>query len=157
MIPFSTTTGYAIQALSLLAKNGSKLLLVKDIADQTGIPKPYLSRILYSLGQAGLITTKRGYRGGVTLAKNPAEISLLDLAEALKDSSWRERCILGFATCGDEKPCPLHDFWGEEREEIIKRLAQMSLADVANSKEMRVDYCSRPVDTATGGSDGGES
>ena len=98
MLCLSQTTGYAILALSCLEEgDGENWILVKDIATCTGIPKPYLSKILHSLQGSGLIRAKRGYRGGFALARPSSRINLLEIAAAVEGASdpWstpRKRC-----------------------------------------------------------------
>ena len=77
MTNFSLTTGYAIEALACLARHGADSMLVREIAECTEIPLPYLSKIFQRLGEAGIVETKRGYKGGVKLTRLPAEVFLL--------------------------------------------------------------------------------
>jgi DNA-binding IscR family transcriptional regulator len=55
------------------------------------MPLPYLSKIFQRLGEAGIVETKRGYKGGVKLARPPAEISLLAIDAAVENSRQRTR------------------------------------------------------------------
>lgn len=131
MLSLSQTTGYAILALSCLEQEGGRLMLAREIAERTSIPKPYLSKILHALGQAGLIVSKRGYRGGVALSRSPASITLMEVAEAVVGHEWRPRCLLGLAECSDERACPMHEFWRAHREQIQEQLRNVTLSQVA--------------------------
>ncbi|MCZ7651193.1 MAG: Rrf2 family transcriptional regulator [Thermoanaerobaculia bacterium] len=62
----SQTTGYAVSALSFLATNGSRPVLVREIAEALALPPPYLAKIVNSLGRRGLVATQRGIGGGCT-------------------------------------------------------------------------------------------
>jgi Rrf2 family protein len=53
------------------------------IAEDLGIPAPSLSRLLRSLGGAGILETREGVKGGVRLAITPDEVSLLDIVDAI--------------------------------------------------------------------------
>lgn len=125
------STGYAITALGHVAAFGERPLLIKEIADATGLPHPYLAKIVHTLARRGLVVTRRGVGGGVALARPAAAITLFDIAEALDDPLLEERCMLGAAVCSDERACPAHDFWREHRAAQIDFLRQRSLADVA--------------------------
>ena len=84
MTTFSHTTGYAIEALACLARNGAESMLVREIAELTDMPLPYLSKIFRRLADGGIVESKRGYKGGVKLSRPPGEISLLQIDAALE-------------------------------------------------------------------------
>ena len=72
----STRGDYASRALLSLALHGAETpTSVRDIAERTGLPQPYLEQILLALKGAGLVRSKRGVGGGYVLARPPAEIS----------------------------------------------------------------------------------
>jgi len=56
---------------------------VRDIAERTGLPQPYLEQILLALKGAGLVRSKRGVGGGYVLAKPATEIRLSDIISAV--------------------------------------------------------------------------
>lgn len=143
MLSLSQTAGYSILALSCLDEE--HWLLAQDIAERTGAPKPYLSKILHALAKADVIRAKRGYRGGFRLARPAEQISLIDIVEAVEGTAWRARCLLGLETCTDERACPTHEFWKQERARIYECLARISLKDVAEFEKARV---ARPVAAA---------
>lgn len=149
----SQATGYAATALGFLAAAGGKSLLVKDIAEGTNVPSPYLAKIVNMLARRGILATQRGIGGGVTLAHGPETVSLYDLAVALDDASIQSKCMLGTAECTDERACPAHTFWSCKRAEYIKFLKETTIADIAKFEETR--RSSRPMmptimGTATG-------
>ncbi|TVR53239.1 MAG: Rrf2 family transcriptional regulator [Puniceicoccaceae bacterium] len=132
MLSLSQTTGYAIVALSRLEGPGGNPRLVKEVAGETGLSSFYLSKIMHQLGKAGLVITKRGFKGGVTLARKPSEISLLDISVAIDGEEWFGRCLLGLEKCSDERGCPAHRFWKGTREAIHQQLVQTNLEEVAD-------------------------
>ena len=138
MLSLSQTTGYAILALSCLEEgDGENWILARDIAECTGIPKPYLSKILHSLQGSGLIRAKRGYRGGFSLARPSGGINLMEIAEAVEGPSCLQGCLLGLSACTKENSCPTHAFWAEERERIRGALTSTTLRDVAGFERLR--------------------
>ena len=74
----STRGDYACRALVSLALhgNGEGPTSVRDLAERTGLPQPYLEQILLALKGAGLVRSKRGVGGGYVLAREPASITL---------------------------------------------------------------------------------
>ncbi|MBI2881972.1 MAG: Rrf2 family transcriptional regulator [Candidatus Tectomicrobia bacterium] len=131
MFSLSQTAGYAIKALSCLAKNHPASMAAKNVSACTGIPLPYLSKFIRTLKDNGLIKAKRGYHGGFTLARPANTITLLDVAHAVDGPDVPPRCMLGFQECTDERSCPTHSFWKEERARIEAVLRETTVADVA--------------------------
>lgn len=123
MTTFALTTGYAIEALACLARHGSDSMLVREIAEITEMPFPYLSKIFQRLGDAGITESKRGYKGGVRLSRPPAEISLLQIDAAVEGHKA--------PPCGEveETPRP-NTFWEAFHQSYREKLAAMTLADV---------------------------
>lgn len=131
MHPLSQSAGYAILALSCLDDPGGEPILVQDVAEWIGAPGPYLSKVFHALGKAQLVATKRGRNGGVILMRPAREITVDQIASAMDGEEWQSSCLLGLATCSDERACPVHHFWTEERKRILRELQVTTLADVA--------------------------
>ncbi|MHB8901636.1 MAG: RrF2 family transcriptional regulator [Thermoguttaceae bacterium] len=132
MISLTHTTGYAVLALACIGAHGRNWVRTDKVHACTGVPKPYLRKILNALGRAGLIETKRGYQGGVVLARPPEEITLMDIVEAVEPSEpGSKNCLLGLVGCSDANPCPMRHFWRKERLRIEDELLRVTLADAA--------------------------
>lgn len=148
MLSLSLTTGYAVLALSCLRQCDRELVLAKDIAKCTGIPLPYLLKLLHAMRKAGLVTAKRGYRGGFALTRPAERISLLEVAEAVDGQKWLPRCLLGLDDCSDKRQCPTHDFWKIQRRKIEAKLRQTTVRDVAEHEarqaSRRLGRCCAP-------------
>lgn len=99
-------------------------MLVREIAELTGMPSPYLSKIFQRLGDAGIVGSKRGYKGGVKLVRPPADISLLEIDAAVENS---RSDAAGEAE--EDSPRP-NTFWQAFHKEYREKLAAMTLADV---------------------------
>ena len=81
---FTSATDYAIRAmihLACLPENGHALR--DQIATSENIPSSFMAKILRSLVRAGLLNSARGVNGGFSLARDPEEVSLLDIVEAV--------------------------------------------------------------------------
>jgi Rrf2 family protein len=84
MLTFSKREEYGIAVVTRLAKGfGQKPLSLSIIAREEGITLPFLRQIALDLRQAGLLRASEGKNGGYQLAKNPKEISLADVIEAV--------------------------------------------------------------------------
>lgn len=123
MTSYSQTTGYAIEALACLARHAPDSMLVREIAGQTEIPLPYLSKIFQRLAEAGIVESKRGYKGGVRLTRSPGEISLLEINSAADSGRSGE--------VAEESARP-GTFWQAFQQEYRDKLAARTLADVVD-------------------------
>ncbi len=130
----STRGDYASRALLSLALHGATTqpTSVRDIADRTGLPQPYLEQILLALKGAGLVRSKRGVGGGYVLARSPDEISLAQIVAAVDGpivaGDFGEPHENG--ACDHEGQCILLSVWSELGEQIRTQLEALSLADM---------------------------
>lgn len=138
----SQTTGYAVKALTCIAA-GCEVKQIRDIADCTSIPIPYLAKVIHRLGKAGILESKRGNKGGVWLARNPGEISLYEISVAVDGDDQFSSCLLGLESCSDDRACPTHVFWKAARAQIRHELETTSLADVVAFEKRRAGKGSR--------------
>ena len=81
---FSQTVEYALRAMVQLAVDSSGQATTKDIAEKAKVPSAYLAKVLQSMRRGGLIHSRRGVGGGITLAKPASKISLLDVIDAVE-------------------------------------------------------------------------
>ncbi len=139
MLPLSQTTGYAVRALCCLQEPGGQPVLVEEVAESTGIPRSYLSKLIHKLAKKGLVKARRGHHGGVVLGKPSIEITLEELSEAIDGVAWQKRCLMGLMGCSEGAPCVLHDFWHETLEQILARLRSVTLADLARHHDPGVE------------------
>ncbi len=127
----SQSTGYAASALGCVAAMGGRPALVKDLAEACDIPQAYLAKIVNLLSRREIVLTQRGVGGGVSLAKPPKEITILEICEALEDPVVQPRCMLGNAECTEDRACPAHEFCVLHRTELAKFLRDTTIADIA--------------------------
>src|SRR6266542_1388551 len=109
----STTAEHALRALAELARlpEGSSML-GRELAEHASIPANYLSKILWTLGNAGIIDATRGNRGGYRLKRNAAEVHLFEVVELFDRDRTRVACLLGGTReCDQDNPCTAHDAW----------------------------------------------
>jgi Rrf2 family protein len=81
----SRSTGYALLAVGYIAKHVDEgIVLSQSISEKYDIPLEYLLKILQQLVRANILRSKRGPRGGFSLAKPPKKISMLSVVEAVE-------------------------------------------------------------------------
>lgn len=114
---------YAIRAVLYVAKLGAnQRAATRQIAEEQHIPPSFLAKIISQLSIAGLLQTSRGARGGVTLAKQPDEISLLEVVEAIDGPIMLNECVIDEKACTFGEVCPLRSVWCNAQDDIIARL-----------------------------------
>lgn len=138
-------TGNAACALAYLAATGGGPELIKTIAEACAVPAPYLAKTIHTLGRAGIVSTQRGIGGGVTLTRDPADLTLFELCEVFSDPAIEPRCILGAAECSDERACPAHAFNVVQRAARLEFLRSMTIAKIA-AFEAKRRWGTREVD-----------
>jgi Rrf2 family protein len=155
MFGLSSSSSYAVLALSSLAGEGENWILARDLAAAIEAPLPYLSKILHGLSGAGIVEAKRGYRGGFRLLRRADQLTVGEIVIAVEGPDFLEGCLLGKAECSDRRACPAHAFWGLERERIRSQLQRLTLADVARferaaGRGLKPAGRSRPKPAASG-------
>ncbi len=130
----STRGDYACRALLSLALRGDGVTptSVRDIAERTGLPQPYLEQILLALKGAGLVRSKRGVGGGYVLAR-PADaitlgaiVSAVDGPIAVGDFGLPHEN----GACDHEGQCVLLDLWADVSEHMRRHLDSYRLSDM---------------------------
>lgn len=125
---FTQTAEYALRATVALAEAGESLSAVQ-LAERTQVPSQYLSKVLQSLQKSGLLTSTRGKYGGYSLRYPAAEITVLDVVNAVDPLRRIERCPLNRPEHAHAL-CPLHRQMDEAIAQVECTLSQSSLEDL---------------------------
>jgi Rrf2 family protein len=126
---FSSRAIYGMRAMLALGRlHGKGPTFLKDIAEAEGLPGTYLEQLMVPLRKGGIVQAVRGARGGYSLARNPAEISVLSILEALEGPLALSDCPTGSACCGHPESCTLQDLWAEGSRALVGIYGGISLA-----------------------------
>jgi Rrf2 family protein len=135
-VKVSTRGDYASRALLSLAlhADSNTPTSVRDIAERTGLPQPYLEQILLALKGAGLVRSKRGVGGGYVLARPASAITLSEIVSAVDGP-----IVAGDfgrphenGACEHEGQCILLAVWSEVGEHMREHLGSFTLADMVD-------------------------
>ena len=133
----STRGDYASRALLSLALHADTHgegtpTAVRDIAERTGLPQPYLEQILLALKGAGLVRSKRGVGGGYVLARPPEEITLSQIVSAVDGPIVAGDFGLPHenGACDHEGQCILLDVWADVGQHMRTHLDSFNLGDM---------------------------
>ncbi|MEO6652874.1 MAG: Rrf2 family transcriptional regulator [Ilumatobacteraceae bacterium] len=144
----STRGDYACRALLSLTLRTDEPgpTSVRDIAERTGLPQPYLEQILLALKGAGLVRSKRGVGGGYTLARSPEAIMLSEILAAVDGP-----ITLGDfgqphqdGACDHEGQCVLLAIWNQAGEVMRRHLDGFTLASIAETAQGDAAWPGRP-------------
>ena len=148
VVRVSTRGDYACRALLSLALHADDdgPTSVRDIAERTGLPQPYLEQILLALKGAGLVRSKRGVGGGYVLARAPSDIKLSEIVSAVDGP-----ITLGDfgqphqdGACDHEGQCVLIAVWNRAGEHMRHHLDGYTLASVAEMAQGNAAWPDRP-------------
>lgn len=151
---------WALHCCAILAGlPDGRYLSTKALAEFHGLPKEYLSKALQSLSQAGLVHTTLGPSGGYRLARPPAELTFLDIIEAVEGKSRTFVCNnirannpcrpVGFC---DSSPCAVARIMWEADEAWRSKLRSVRLSDLTEtlSQEIPADIWGKTFEWVLG-------
>jgi len=127
---FSKTVEYTIIILGFIAQHKDEKLSSTMLHQSLQIPYKYLTKLITKLAKSGLLRATKGRDGGIVLAKNPSEITIAHILEAMNEPSPKGRCVLGFETCNPSNPCVLHHSWEKPRALIDTMIHKTTLEDL---------------------------
>src|SRR5512143_3532672 len=130
---------YAVRAVLHLARVGnSERSATSTVAKEQNIPPSFLAKIISQLSIAGLLHTSRGARGGVTLARDPEDISLLEVIESIDGPPMlNQGASEGDGWSFDEEG-PLRPGWREAKSDRVARLQGTNCAQLLERSEVAV-------------------
>ena len=119
---------YAVRAMIHLACMPEGTMAMRsEIAEAQKIPPSFMAKILRNLVRARLLTSSRGVKGGFALARPPAEISLLDIIEAIEGPMGIAACVPDPRGCEWSCDCPAAPVWGRLQESAKDILGHATL------------------------------
>ncbi len=128
---------YAVRAVLYLARKGNQRAATSQVAQEQRIPPSFLAKIISQLSIAGLLHTSRGARGGVTLAREPKQITLLEVVEAIDGPIQLNECVGDNGSCSFESDCPLQPIWCDAQDVLVKQLKGANFEQLMGSGSKR--------------------
>jgi Rrf2 family protein len=137
---FSKTVEYALRAVVHLAHESPAARTTAQIADATQVRPAYLAKVLHGLARAGIVATQRGVGGGVSLGRDPADLTILDVVNAVEPIRRITTCPLGLKTHG-VRLCPLHRRVDDAMALVEAAFGGTTLAEVLAEPSSSVPLC----------------
>ena len=136
---FSTRGEYGVRLMVELARHhGDGPVSLSEMADHEDLPRPYLEQLVVNLREQGLVTSTRGARGGYQLARDPAEIRMSQVIEALEGPITPMVCAsddpIHANACGRSGFCNVNALWLRVRTAVVGALDSMTLEELARPR-----------------------
>jgi|YelNatPaOPRAMG01_1025707.scaffolds.fasta_scaffold05779_4 Rrf2 family protein len=132
----SSRARYGVRAMARLYKDYKGVpISLKEIARQEMIDEAYLAQLLLKLKNYGLITTERGKSGGYIPTKPAADITLMDILNAVEEEIMPLECFVNLAICPLTANCFTKDFWYNLKLQIEKALSGITLQSIIERHE----------------------
>jgi len=139
----SQTAEYALRAVVFLADHAPAPRTIQQIAQVTRVPGAYLSKVMRSLSRAGLVHSQRGLHGGFSLARDPAQVTILEVISVVDPIVRIDKCPLGLAAHGTNL-CPLHRRLDNAMGMIEEAFGETTLAEILAEPTGSVPLCNFP-------------
>ena len=120
-------------ALHLAKRRDGGTLPARDVAESEGLPTDYVEQILLKLRRAGVVTSTRGARGGYLLARDPSDVTVKDVVEAVEHHTFEVNCDvrpIDPARCSPGTSCSIRPVWRALQHRIDDLLSSVSLAEL---------------------------
>jgi Rrf2 family protein len=141
----SDAAEYGLRAVVWLAERPSESAKVREIAEVTHAPAGYLIKVLQALAKAGILSAQRGSSGGFRLQREPAQLSVLEVINAIDPMERIRTCPLGMESHGAQL-CPMHRQIDDAMAAIEASFASSTILNLLTSPA-----ASRPMrETVTG-------
>jgi len=130
---------YSCRILCELAREYSKgePVRIEQLSKAEGVPANFLAQMLGELRNAKLVISRRGTQGGFLLARPPAEITLLDIIEAVEGELFE---FNGNGNSGGRSSRRLKQIWGEVREAAAAKARSYTLEAIAAKVDAEMYY-----------------
>jgi Rrf2 family nitric oxide-sensitive transcriptional repressor len=124
-------TDYALRVLMYIGAHPERLVTIQEIADNHGISKNHLTKVVHRLGVAGLVTTVRGRTGGIRLKRDPASIMIGTVVRLTEPDFMMVECFdEARNTCSLAPVCVLKHVLGRATSAYLQELDRVPLASV---------------------------
>jgi FeS assembly SUF system regulator len=132
MLKLSKKADYALIAVRHLAtRSAIRSQSATDIAEEYGISAPLLQKVLQRLAKHGLVTARHGSSGGYQLARNPKDISALEVIDAVDGPLMITSCVTSHGNCGQSNTCTVREPLRKVNESILQVLRSVSISQMS--------------------------
>lgn len=133
MLRMTKQADYGIVLMTFCASRPDQRFAAPELAAETRLPAPTVSKILKLLAREGLLDSHRGVKGGYSLARNPEQITVAAMISALDGPIAFTECIEDTpGSCSQESVCHLRGNWQHINQAVRQALENISLAELTH-------------------------
>jgi Rrf2 family protein len=123
---------YAIRVMIQLATpEADGRVSLPELAQITGAPRSFLSKVMQTLARAGLISSRRGQAGGFQISPRGRAASMREVIEAIDGPIYLNVCLVAGKSCSRKATCPVHPVWAQAQQAMLDVLSNASVAAMA--------------------------
>ena len=129
MLQLTRKTDYGIRLMLEVGAHGNGGMSTAEVARRQNIPYQFLRKVVRPLVAEGLLTSRRGQGGGLSLARPPETITALDIVRAFGPASLNE-CTIDPPECDRRNLCAGYGVWLEAQSSVERVLRATRLSDM---------------------------
>jgi Rrf2 family protein len=130
-------TDYAVRCVLFLSQKAGSTANVNEISESMTVSKSFVAKILQRLSKRGIVRSTQGIAGGFELVKEPGNVNILEVIEAIQGPAAVNVCAVDERNCDLSSTCLIHPVWIELRKNIEKKLRKESFARLIRRKRKR--------------------
>ena len=141
-MPFRLTNAgeYAVRLMTYLAgQPADKIVSAKEVATAQSIPHKFLQGIVSQFVKKGYLQSYKGVNGGISLAPEARNITLLEVIEAVEGPIALNVCMLGQGYCQYIGACSVHQVWHRAQQAMLDVLKEQTIDELANANAIMAD------------------
>ena len=133
-IMLSKASKYAINAVLLLVSTSSESIKIssKKIANDLGIPAPFLAKTMQKLTKKNIISSAKGPHGGFYLTTENRKKTIFDIIDCIENTNKFNQCYLSQLECSEESYCVVHHLYCPFKNQLIKKLKDKTILEMAD-------------------------
>ena len=131
MLQITRQTEYAIRGLvELVERKDDVPVRLKDLAEACQVSEAFLAKIFQSLTQKNIIKSHRGVKGGFSLSKDPAKVTLFEIVDICEGGVALNHCMRKVDPCNRSGNCAMSKVWNKAQKSLEAALSETTLADL---------------------------
>jgi Rrf2 family protein len=133
---------YAIRVMiHLSTPAGNSRVSLPELAQASGAPESFLSKVMQALTHAGMISSRRGQAGGFLISSKGRAASLREVIEAIDGPIYLNVCLMSGNSCRRKTTCPAHPIWQQAQKAMLDVLSSATVAGLAGGDGSTVQQC----------------
>ena len=135
---FTRAEDYGMRGVLYLAERGAgRVTPLSEVSEAESVPEKFLAKIFQSLSKAGIVRSHRGVRGGFTLWRAPAELTVKEVLEAIQGPYHLMNCLHDPDACSKSATCALRELLILAEDRLVATFEEFTVADLLKKGRSR--------------------